>query len=155
MVQTAVNGAPMELPEYVLQRREVLLIALVRRAQQDGLSQQALALELQVSVQYLSDLLLGCERVECIDAELAQAMAAFLGWPVIFVWLAAGAVRLQDFFTDVNLEQKFAHARARWPELHDGSAVCAVLALLLCGEEVVSRKYLRAVVTHGQPEQAR
>lgn len=149
MQEKAVDGAPMELPAHLLQRREVLLIALVRQAQQEGLSQQALAQELQVSVQYLHDLLHGCQRVECIDAELAQCIAAFLQWPVIFVWLAAGAIRLEDFFTEASLKQKVADACARWPQLQEDSALCAVLALLLSGEEVVSRRYLRAVAADG------
>lgn len=130
----------------VEQRREVLLAALLRKAQQEGLPMAELAQQLDLPEDQLAAFVFGIERVENISRETARAAAAYLGWPVIGVWFAAGAVRLEDFFTPQTLQQAVGRARARWPALHTGTALCAVLALTFTNEELLPRHILRATV---------
>lgn len=130
----------------VEQRRELLLVALLRRAQHQGLTMAELAESLNLSEDRLMALVFGIERVENIGADAARTMAWYLDWPVVGVWLAAGALRLEDFFTPETLQQTVERARARWPALRAGTALCAVFALALTNEELLPRHVLRATV---------
>lgn len=131
------------------QRRESLLIALVEKAQADGLTQQELAQQLGVVDAYLGELFSGASRVENITQATAQSMAAFLHWPVIYVMLTAGKLRLEDFFTETHLERLSVQAGERWHELQGASPLCAVRALVLCDEPVMKRNALRDIAVAG------
>ena len=130
----------------VEQRRETLLVALLRRAQQQGSSMTELAEQLDMSEDQLSALVFGIDRVENISCETVRAIAAYLGWPAVGVWFASGALRLEDFFTPETLRQAVDRACGRWPTLCSGTALCAVLALVLADDALLPRDVLRAIV---------
>ena len=130
-------------------RRETLLIAIVSESDTRDFSEQVLAQQLEISESYLGELFCGASRVEDITRETAQSIAAFLGWPLIYAMMAAGQVRLEDFFTEETLEQVFADACKHWPELTDSPSLCAVLALMHKNETVVKRNSLRDAAITG------
>ena len=135
--------------DVVLQRRELLLIALLRKAQEQRLTTAQLAVQLDLSEEQLFSLVLGVSRVERIGADTAGAMAAYLEWPVVGVWFASGALRLEDFFTAETLEQAHADACSKWPQLKTASELCAVLALVVSADKVLSQEYLCDLVKAG------
>lgn len=74
-----------------------LLAMLYAKARAEGLQTQELAQRLDVPPAYLGQLRSRDAHVEHISREFAQACAKFLGMPLIFVMVAAGQLREQDF----------------------------------------------------------
>lgn len=79
-----------------------LISWLMQTANDRGLNLKQMAQELGVTYGYIAQLRNGIRQTRHISEEFSQHAARFLGVPRISVLLAAGTVRIQDFYENGN-----------------------------------------------------
>ena len=83
--------------------RDTLLVWIADAAMARKLDLVGLARVLDLPTSYLRQLYAGVRQVQFISDDVAGAFGHFLGLPVIVVLCAAGALRLEDFYSDAEL----------------------------------------------------
>jgi transcriptional regulator with XRE-family HTH domain len=88
-----------------------LMYWLATKAADEGLDNQQLAQVLGVTYGYLAQLRSGVRSVTHISRQFARSCAEFLGIAPVSVYIAAGALKKEDFFADSEgLEEKLNRA---------------------------------------------
>jgi predicted transcriptional regulator len=139
-------------------RRQVLLIWLAWRGQEDGYSLLALAHVLGVSRSYLYALYSGHSDTANIEDQVIDALGRYLRQPRVIVRCAAGQIRLDDFFTDEGLAAAVATVQASLTTLTvlggQQPSIVSAYAGVVADIDLVSRRQLRHIASNGPSPRA-
>lgn len=80
-----------------------LMQMLLNRANQEGLQLRELAAKLEITPGYLHQLRIGHKPIAGISNQLIDNIRIFLDVPKVSVLLAAGIVRVEDFYEDAGV----------------------------------------------------